>query len=55
MHANTHVPQSLIDELVTTFEQLQPADIARMGAQRTAQDENDTDGSRLTLPNPATA
>jgi amidophosphoribosyltransferase len=31
------------------------ADIARMGAQRSAQDENDTDGSRLTLPNPATA
>ena len=31
-----------------------PADIARMGAQRSAQDENDTDGSRLTLPNPAT-
>lgn len=31
MHANTHVPQSLIDELVTAFEQLQPADIARMG------------------------
>jgi hypothetical protein len=29
-------------------------DIARMGAQRSAQDENDTDGSRLTLPNPAT-
>jgi amidophosphoribosyltransferase len=31
------------------------ADIARLGAQRNAQDENDTDGSRLTLPNPATA
>jgi amidophosphoribosyltransferase len=31
------------------------ADISRMGAQRSAQDESDTDGSRLTLPNPATA
>jgi amidophosphoribosyltransferase len=31
------------------------ADIARMGEQRLTQDENDTDGSRLTLPNPATA
>ena len=31
MHADTDVPQSLIDELVTAFEQLQPADIARMG------------------------
>ena len=31
------------------------ADIARMGAQRTAQDETDTDGSRLTLPNPASS
>jgi len=26
-----------------------------MGAQRTAQDETDTDGSRLTLPNPASS
>ncbi|MEK0432922.1 MAG: hypothetical protein RL700_1129, partial [Pseudomonadota bacterium] len=31
MHADTDVPQSLIDELVTAFERLQPADIARMG------------------------
>jgi amidophosphoribosyltransferase len=30
-------------------------DIARMGAQRNTQDENDSDGSRLTLPNPATS
>lgn len=31
MHANTDVPQSLVDELVMAFEQLQAHDITRMG------------------------